>query len=76
MLGAEILNSSRALAPWQVVERRVSFDERDGMLRGNVRKKFTEAPDAALIERIARSAAVEPKSFQCRSVESRWVEGI
>src|ERR1019366_139624 len=76
VLGAEILNSSRARAPGQVVERRVPFAERDGMFRGNVWKKFAEAPDAALVERFARCAAVEPKSFQRRRVESRWVEGI
>src|ERR1019366_6074592 len=68
VLGAEILNSGRACAPWQAVQRRVSFAERDGMFRGNVRKKFAETPDAALVERIARTAAVEPKSFQRRRI--------
>ena len=66
MLGVEILDASRARAPWQMVERRIAFAERDGMLFGNVRKKFAETPHSALVESFARSAALEPESLQRR----------
>ncbi len=41
---------------------------------GNVRQQFAEAPDAALVKRIARSAAVEPERLQRRRVSKagRW----
>src|SRR6266404_7048746 len=67
MLGVKILDTNRARASWQAVQRRVSFAQRDGMFFGigNVRKKFAEAPDAALVERIVRGAAVEPERLQC-----------
>jgi hypothetical protein len=68
MLGVEILNSQRARAPWQVIERRVAFAQRDGMLFGNVRKKFAETPDSALVKRFARSAALEPERLQRRGI--------
>ena len=55
MLGVEILDTGRARAPGQAVQRRVAFTQRDDMLFaiGNVRKQFAEAPNAALVERIA-----------------------
>ena len=53
MLGVEILDTGRAGTSWHVIERRVSFAQRDGMFFSNVRKKFAEAPDAALVERFA-----------------------
>ena len=53
VLGAEILDADRARASWQVIERRVAFAQRDGVFFGNVRKKFAEAPDSALVERVA-----------------------
>jgi hypothetical protein len=53
MLGAEILNAGRASAPWQMVERRVSFAQRNGVLFGNVRKQLAKAPDSALVKCIA-----------------------
>ena len=53
VLGVEILDTSRAGASRQMVERRVAFTQRDDMLFGNVRKKFAKAPDSALIERSA-----------------------
>ena len=36
--------------------------------RGNVGKKFAEAPDPALVERFAGSAAVEPEGLQRRRI--------
>ena len=57
MFGIKILDTDRARAPWQVVQRRVAFAERDDMFFvfgiGNVREKLAEAPDAALVERVA-----------------------
>ena len=53
VLGAKILDPSRARAPWQAVEWRVSFAQGDGVLFRNVGKEFAEAPDSALVERIA-----------------------
>ena len=64
VLRAKILNPGHARATRQVVERSVSFAQRDGMLRGNVRKQFAEAPDSALVKGIARSAALEPERLQ------------
>jgi len=40
------------------------------VLCGNVRKQFAKAPDAALVERLARRSAVQPESFQRRRVET------
>jgi len=57
MLGVKILDTGRTRTPGQAVQRRVAFAQRDDMLFvfgiGNVRKKFAEAPNAALVERIA-----------------------
>jgi hypothetical protein len=68
MLGVEILDPGRARAPWQVIERRVAFAQRDGMLFGNMRKKLAETPDSALVKGLARSAALEPESLQRRGI--------
>ena len=43
----------------------LAFAQGDGMRLeiGNVREKFAEAPDSALVEGCARCAAVEPENF-------------
>jgi len=73
MLGVKILDIGGAGAARQAVERRVAFAQGDGVLLeiGNVGKKFAEAPDSALVERMARGAAAEPKSLQGGRIEKR-----
>ncbi len=70
VLGVKIFDSRRLRAPGQAIKRSIAFAQRDGMLFeiGNVRKKFAEAPDSALVEGRARRAAVEPERFQRRGV--------
>jgi hypothetical protein len=75
VLGVEILDAGHPRAPWQVVERRVSFAQRYGMLFWNVGKKFAEAPDSALVQSVAGRAPVEPESLQRRRIEGRRVDG-
>ena len=55
VLRVEILDTGRTRASRQAVQRRVAFSQRDDMFFGigNVREKFAEAPDAALVKRIA-----------------------
>ena len=53
VLGVQILDAGRAGAARQVIQRRVSFAQRNGVFLGDVRKQFAEAPDSALVERLA-----------------------
>src|SRR6266853_1076427 len=72
------LNDAVGFMPWCFAWRfstPTARAQRDDMLFriGNAREKFAEAPDAALVERIARGAAVEPERLQSRWVQGGWV---
>src|ERR1700690_3155066 len=68
MLGVETFDSRRLRATGQAIKWRIAFTQRDGVLLGGVRKELAEAPDAALVESVARGPTAEPESFQ-----RRWV---
>ena len=70
MLGTKILKPGRTGAAGKAVKRSVAFTQGDDVLFGNVGKKFAEAPHAALVEFVARSAAAEPESFEECGIES------
>src|ERR1700690_156413 len=71
MLGVETFDSRRLRATGQAIKWRIAFTQRDGVLFGDVRKELAEAPDAALVEPVARGPTAEPESFQ-----RHWVRRI
>src|ERR1700691_2739876 len=72
MLGKNILHVGSPRASWQLIQWSLALAQRDHMRLRNLRKKFAEAPDPALVERIAGSAAHEPERLQyCRVNNTR-----
>ena len=71
MFGEKPLHSSSAPAGRQVVERRVAFPQSYDLVpivQG--RQNFAKTPDAAFIEGIWRSAALQPELFERGRVEA------
>src|SRR6266581_8866805 len=71
MLGVKVLHPCRAAAPRQLIHRSVSFPQSNHMIPvAQGRKYFAKAPNAALIQRLVRRAALPPEFFESQGVES------
>jgi hypothetical protein len=59
----------------KVIERRVAFAQRDGVLFGNVRKQLAETPDTALVKGIGRRLANGRAPAKPERAQFRWIAG-
>ena len=64
MLGLEMIDARELGATWQLVKRSVAFAQGNRVLLGSLGEKFSKAPDTALVERLKKSLAVKPESFE------------
>jgi hypothetical protein len=74
MLGLEMIDTCELGATWQIVERSVAFAQGDRVLLGNLGEKFSKTPDTALVERLKKSFAVKPESFQGGRIRAQFRE--
>ena len=74
MLGLKMIDTGSMGATRQAVKRRVAFAQGNDVLFRNLRKKLAEAPDAALVEGMARGAAAEPESLEQCGIEIVLIE--